>query len=78
MMQRTNISTSISRLVISLVLLVAASSAHAQLRIFRMEKDSIPLFRGFSVSFDLVGPAKLILSDHGEIEGGLRINLHDQ
>ena len=78
MMQRTNISTSISRLVISLVLLVAASSAHAQLRIFRMEKDSIPLFRGFSVSFDLVGPAKLILSDLGEIEGGLRINLHDQ
>lgn len=78
MMQRTNISTSISRLVISLVLLVAASSAHAQLKVFRMEKDSIPLFRGFSVSFDLVGPAKLILGDHGEIEGGLRINLHDQ
>ena len=77
-MQRTNISTSISRLVISLVLLVAATSAHAQLKVFRMEKDSIPLFRGFSLSFDLVGPAKLILDDHGEIEGGLRINLHDQ
>ena len=55
-----------------------APAAHAQLKLFRMEKDSIPLFRGFSVSFDLVGPAELMLSDHGEIEGGLRINLHDQ
>lgn len=78
MMQRTNISTSISRLVISLALLMVASTAHAQLKMFRMEKDSIPLFRGFSVSFDLVGPAQLLLSDHGEIEGALRINLHDQ
>lgn len=78
MMTRTNISTSISRLVISLALLVVASTTtHAQ-KIFRMEKDSIPLFRGFSVSFDLVGPAMLMFSDHGEIEGALRINLHDQ
>lgn len=78
MMTRTNISTSISRLVISLALLVAASTtAHAQ-KLFRMEKDSIPLFCGFSVSFDLVGPAMLMFSDHGEIEGALRINLHDQ
>ncbi|MBP3776716.1 MAG: hypothetical protein J6I37_06995 [Prevotella sp.] len=57
---------------------MAAPAAHAQLKMFRMEKDSIPLFRGFSVSFDLVGPAMLMLSDHGEIEGALRINLHDQ
>ena len=78
MKQRPNISTSISRLVISLVLLVVASSAHAQLKMFRMEKDSIPLFRGFEVSFDLVGPAMLMLSDHGEYEGALRLNLHDQ
>ena len=78
MKQRPNISSSISRLVISLVLLVVASSAHAQLKMFRMEKDSIPLFRGFEVSFDLVGPAMLMLSDHGEYEGALRLNLHDQ
>ena len=78
MIQRTNISTSISRLVISLVLLMTASTTHAQLKMFRMEKDSIPLFRGFSISFDLVGPAKLMLSDHGEIGGAVRLNLHDQ
>ena len=57
---------------------MTAPAAHAQLKMFRMEKDSIPLFRGFSVSFDLVGPAMLMLGDHGEIEGALRVNLHDQ
>jgi hypothetical protein len=50
----------------------------AQLKMFRMENDSIPLFRGFSVSFDVVGAAMLAFSDHGEIGGALRINLHDQ
>ncbi len=80
MTHRQSISTSILRLTVSLLLLlVAAPATHAQLKkVFRLEKDSIPLFRGFSVSFDLVGPAMLMLSDHGEYEGALRINLHDQ
>jgi hypothetical protein len=59
-------------------MLMAASTAHAQLKVFRMEKDSIPLFRGFQVSFDLVGAARLMFGDRGEIGGGLRVNLHDQ
>ena len=55
------------------------AAADAQItKIFRLEKDSIPLFRGFAVSFDLVGPAMLMLSDHGEYEGALRLNLHDE
>ena len=79
MMHRHRISTSISRAAISLLLLVATqAAAWAQPKLFRLEQDSIPLFRGFSVSFDLVGPAKLMLSDHGEYEAALRINLHDQ
>ena len=79
MTQRTHISTSISRLVVSLLLCMSALSAQAQItKMFRMEKDSIPLFRGFSVSFDLVGPVMSLLNDHGEYEGALRINLHDQ
>ena len=79
MTKRTTISTCIARFFLSLVLLGGLPLAgHAQLKLFRIEKDSIPVFRGFSVSFDLVGPAMLILSDHGEIEGALRINLHDQ
>ena len=80
MTHRQNISTSISRRCISLLLLLTVGlSAQAQItKMFRMEKDSIPFFRGFAVSFDLVGPAMLMLSDHGEYEGALRVNLHDQ
>ena len=78
MARRLHISTFISRLTVSLLLLVVAQTSMAQLKMFRMEKDSIPFFRGFAVSFDLAGPAMLMLSDHGEYEGALRINLHDQ
>ncbi len=78
MTSRTPITTSILRLSVSLLLIFIALPSQAQLKMFRMEQDSIPLFRGFSVSFDLVGPATLMLSDHGEIGGALRINLHDQ
>ncbi len=73
-----SITTSILRLSVSLLLICFALPSQAQLKMFRMEQDSIPFFRGFSVSFDLVGPATLMLSDHGEIGGALRINLHDQ
>lgn len=80
MTQEPRISSSISRLAISLLLLLAGiGSMQAQVtKMFRMEKDSIPLFCGFSVSFDLVGPAMLMIGDYGEYEGALRINLHDQ
>jgi hypothetical protein len=44
----------------------------------KFQKDSIPMFRGFAVSFDLVGAAQKLLSDHGQYEGALRLNLHDQ
>ena len=78
MTHRTNISYYISRLAVSVMLLMATATAVHGQKIFRMEKDSIPFFRGFALSFDLVGPAKLMLGDTGEYEGALRINLHDQ
>lgn len=80
MTQTPHISSFISRLAISLLLLfTGVGSTQAQVtKMFRMEKDSIPFFCGFSVSFDLVGPAMLLLSSHGEYEGALRVNLHDQ
>lgn len=78
MTSQENISTYISRLSVSLLLLLVAVPSMAQLKMFRMENDSIPLFRGFSVSFEVVGAAMLAFSDHGEIGGALRINLHDQ
>lgn len=78
MTHQPHISTYFSRLTVSLLLLVSTSAVIAQPKMFRLEKDSIPFFRGFAVSFDLVGPAMIMLSDHGEYEGALRINLHDQ
>lgn len=74
---RQYISTYISRATISLVLLLACSSASSQ-KLFRLEKDTIPLMRGFQVSFDLVGAAQLMLGDYGQYEAALRLNLHDQ
>ena len=77
MTQRKSISTSASRLILTLLLLLSAAATQAQ-GFLKLEKDSIPLFRGFSVSFDLVGFAQMQLSDHGEYEGAFRLNLHDQ
>ncbi len=75
---RPFISTSIRRLAISVALLLTAVSSSAQMKFFTMQKDSIPLFRGFSVSFDLVGAGMLMFSDYGQYEGALRVNLHDE
>ena len=44
----------------------------------KIERDTVPFFKGFAVSADLVGLAQLQLSDYGQYEGALRINLHDQ
>ena len=78
MIQRPNISTSISRLAVSVALLVAAAAGASAQKLFRLEKDSIPLLRGFQVSFDLFGAGMLALSDYGQYEGAFRLNLHDQ
>ena len=78
MIPRGYISTYIRRAAISLLLLVAAQGASAQLKFFSIQKDSIPLFRGFAVSFDLVGLAQMQLSDNGQYEAALRVNLHDE
>ena len=61
-----------------MLLLMISATASAQLKFFSFQKDSIPVFRGFAVSFDLVGAGLLVLSDAGQYEGALRINLHDE
>lgn len=78
MMPRQNISTFISRLAISIALLSATLSAQAQGKLFTIEKDSVPLLNGFAVSFDAAGPVILALSDYGEYEAAVRLNLHNQ
>ena len=75
---RRSISASIRRAAISMLLLMAVSAASAQIKFFSLQKDSIPVFRGFSASFDVAGAAMMALSDYGQYEGALRINLHDE
>lgn len=43
-----------------------------------IQKDSIAMFRGFSVQFNIAGVVTRALSDRGEFEGALRLNLHDE
>ena len=78
MTQRRFISSFIRRAAFSLLLLSVASAASAQVKFFSFQKDSIPLFRGFAVSFDLVGAGLMMFTDNGQYEGALRINLHDE
>lgn len=78
MTMRRFISTYIRRAAISLLLLMVSSAASAQMKFFTLQKDSIPVFRGFAVSFDLVGAGLLAFSDNGQYEGALRVNLHDE
>ncbi len=77
MTRRTSISTYISRTTISLALLLLPTASAAQ-GFLKLERDTVPLFKGFAVSFDLVGLLQMQLSDYGQYEGALRLNLHDQ
>ena len=42
------------------------------------KNDSVPFFNGFAVSVDLVGPVQMLISDYGQYEAALRINLKDR
>ena len=78
MTRRLSILNLFRRLAISLLLLMSATGASAQFKFFSLQKDTIPTFRGFAVSFDLVGLAMMELSDYGQYEGAFRLNLHDE
>ncbi len=66
------------RLAAALLLALLDSGMAAAQKMFVLEKDSIPLFRGVTVMADVVGPAQLLLSDYGQWEAAVRVNLHDQ
>ena len=63
---------------LSLLVLLLPATVTAQPKMFQLERDSVPLFRGFTIMADLVGAAQMQLSDYGQLEGALRLNLHDQ
>ena len=59
--------------------LVASVTASAQSKVPELqEKDTIQLFRGFSVSYDLAGTVMRMVSDYGQFEGAVHFNLRDR
>ena len=75
-MQRKHIFSYISALAISGMLLttlpVSAQSGHKNIV---QPKDTIPLFQGIAVSIDALGAGQLWLSDYGQYEAAVRVDL---
>ncbi|MGM9700824.1 MAG: DUF6048 family protein [Prevotella sp.] len=65
-------------LAISLLLIATLPATAQQKKKMVAEPDTIPLFRGVAVSADLAGIAQLALSDYGQYEAALRVNLRDK
>ena len=78
MIIRKNIFTSIIVLAISLLTAPATATAQSQKHHHVEEPDTTPLFRGVAVSIDLVGPVQRAISDYGQYEAALRLNLKDR
>lgn len=75
------ISISISRLAVSLLLCILAvipADAQNRRKNTEVKKDTVALFRGFSVSADLVGPVMMAVGDYGQYEAALHLNLKDK
>lgn len=87
MMPHRSISISISRSIVFSVLLLAVT-AHLQAQTPRsrtqsanipaLSDDSIPLYRGIQLKADLVGLVQKAVSDYGQYEAGVRVNLKDK
>lgn len=78
MTKRQNISTYISRIVVSIVMLMTGSSAYAQNNKITNPADTMPLLKGMQISVDIAGPIIMQLSDYGEYEAALRLNLKNK
>ena len=79
MMHPKRISTYILALATSTVLCLALpANAQSQKKIAVELNDSTPWFKGMAVSLDLIGPIQLMVSDYGQYEASLRIDLKDK
>ncbi|MBR2016201.1 MAG: hypothetical protein IKA00_02705 [Prevotella sp.] len=78
MTKRQNISTYISRIVVSIVVLMTGSSAYAQNNKITNPADTMPLLKGMQISVDIAGPIIMQLSVYGEYEAALRLNLKNK
>lgn len=77
-MQQKFTFTSICTLLISLLLSLSAVEVKAQKILALEQEDSVPLFRGLAVSVDLFGAVQRQVSDYGQYEASLRVNLRDK
>ena len=73
-----SMSSYISALLISLPLLLTPIRANAQKIVIQAENDSVPLFRGIAIGADLFGAIQRQVSDYGQYEANLRVNLKDK
>ncbi len=74
-----HISASISRAAISALFMFVALSVCAQTKESKAESpDTTRFFRGFQLMADAVGAIQLAVSDYGQYEAALRINLKDK
>lgn len=81
MTKRSLISTFTLATAISAWLFIPACAAAQQgssKRIEAEQKDTTALFRHVAVSVDLIGPIQLMVSDYGQYEAALRVNLKDK
>lgn len=68
----------LSLLMTALTVAANAGTTAADKPSHKTDADSIPLLRGVAVSADLAGIAQLALSDYGQYEAALRINIKDR
>lgn len=78
MIHPSSTSTFISRTAVSLLLIIVGATGASAQGFLKWQRDTIPFFRGFAVSADLVGLLQMQLGTYGQYEAALRLNLHDQ
>ncbi len=61
-----------------LCLVLLPQSLYAQDPVAALERDTLPFFRGFAVSFDVIGAMQMQLGDYGQYEAALRLNLRNR
>ena len=68
----------ISVLIFALLSSICTSMAANAFNGSKEKEDSIPLFNSVAVSVDLLGAGLMLMSDYGQYEAALRINLKDR
>lgn len=78
MIHRKSILTYISSIAINVFMLAVCTTVSAQGKTNADKEGEVALFKGFAVSVDLVGPVQMMISDYGQYEAALRLNLRNK